>query len=152
PIATQPDFDAAESVLYTGYAAAPGATDGINVPNRYIENDYYFAVAPRDKAGNEGAFVSTGPARANFNTTLFVGGTNEGYGYTSDGSSDFNGDGYSDLLVGAIGGTKGYLYFGKPSGYGLNPDLIFAGNVLEFAIAAKVLGDIDGDGLLDIGF
>jgi hypothetical protein len=152
PIATQPEFDAAERVLYTGAAAAPGATDGIDVPNRYIENDYYFAVAARDKAGNVGPFVSTGPARAKFNTTTFLGTTNEGYGYSTDGSSDFNGDGYSDLVVGAIGGTKGYLYFGKATGYGPNPDVIFAGTVLEFAIAAKVLGDIDGDGLLDIGF
>jgi hypothetical protein len=152
PIASQADFDAAEIVLYKGSAAPPGATDGIDVPNRYIENDYYFALAPRDKAGNEGPFVSAGPARAKFNTTVFTGTSNEGYGYTTDGSSDFNGDGYSDLVVGATGGTKGYLYFGKPSGYGPTPDVIFAGTVLEFAIGAKVLGDIDGDGLLDIGF
>jgi hypothetical protein len=150
-IKTQADFDAAEAVTYPGTPAATGGTDSIDVPDRYIENNYYFAVLARDKAGNKSSFVAAGPQRASFKKIELPGGTNEGFGYSADGSSDINGDGLSDLVVGAIGGTRACLYFGKPTGLGPTPDVTFAGSVLEFGISTKVLGDIDGDGLLDIG-
>ena len=96
------NFDSAESVQYTGAPAQAGQPDGIDVINRYIERDYYFAVAAVDVGGNRATIATTGPARATFNQAVLAitGGTNEGYGRTVDGSHSLNGDAYADLIRG----------------------------------------------------
>lgn len=150
PIASAADFAAATQVPYTGSPAAPGSADGIDVGSLTIENDYYFAVVAKDKAGNSSSMVTAGPAQAKFNATILQGSSAEMLGFDLDGSSDFNGDGYSDLLVGAYAGTKAYIYFGSATGFKATPDITFAGSTSEFGIAARVVGDIDSDGLPDV--
>ncbi|MEO0083252.1 MAG: T9SS type A sorting domain-containing protein [candidate division WOR-3 bacterium] len=78
------------------------------------------------------------------------------------GSGDVNGDGYSDLIVGAylarvngghIGPGRVYIYFGGPN-FNTIPDVILNGghcNDLEgFGSTVAGGGDVNGDGISDV--
>jgi len=145
-------FAGGTDVAFGGTPSAPGSADGIQVGNLMIENDYCFGVQPTDSVGNVAPIAVTGPARAQFNSTILTAGvTNDGARFL-DGTGDIDGDGYSDLLAGVINGNAAYLYWGSPTGYSTTPDITFSGDVgTSFGLSAKVLGDIDNDGKLDIG-
>lgn len=144
------NFDAQEQVAYPGAAAAAGATDGLDIAGRLIENDYYFAVVPIDKAGNRGALAATGPAAAHFNATLIAGGTNEMFGHSVDGSTSLDGDAYSDLVVGTENAKTVSIYMGSATGYSTTPTSTIVGVNVGFGRSASIVGDIDSDGLPDL--
>jgi hypothetical protein len=151
-IDTADKFAAAESVAYTSTPPAAGAQDGIDVPDRIIENDYYFAVVATDAVGNPSPMAyTTSAARATFNTVQLVSSVaNEQMGWRVDGSTDLTGDGRSDLIVGAYAGLNAYVYFGSPTGYPTTPSLTIMGSAVGFGGAVSAVGDINGDGLPDI--
>ena len=80
------------------------------------------------------------------------------------GAGDVNGDGYDDLLIGAIGNDDGgdfagqmYLIFGKASGWAMdtklsNADASFIGENLGDGVgySQACAGDVNGDGYDDI--
>lgn len=149
---TPANFDAAESVAFGGSPKAPGGSESLDVANRVIETDYYFAVAAADAAGNRSAIASAGPAKATFNSTVLTGSTGEGFGYAIDGSSSLNGDTRADLIVGTRFGTTARAYFGAASGYSSTPSVTFSGVAgTRFGYSVAVVGDIDSDGLDDVG-
>lgn len=148
---TAGNFAAQEHVPYAGQAAAPGAADGVDVPGRLIENNYYFAVAAIDKGGNRGPVASAGPSAAHFNSTILsTGVAGEMFGYTTDGSTSLNGDAYSDLIVGAYNSRTVYIYMGSPTGYAATPSVKIIGTSSGFGRMATIVGDIDSDGLPDL--
>ncbi|HEY1537443.1 MAG TPA: integrin alpha, partial [Polyangiaceae bacterium] len=150
PITTA-NFDAQERVPYGGTASPAGSPDGVDVPNRLIENDYYFAVAALDKAGNRGPIASAGPATAHFNSTLLApGNAAEMFGYSIDGSTSLDGDAYSDLIVGAYNSQTVYIYMGSATGYPTTPTATIVGSSIGFGRSATIVGDIDSDGLPDL--
>jgi len=99
-------------------------------------------------------------------------------GESVDSAGDFNGDGYDDLLIGAMGAYRGnaphapghqgeaYVVFGKQSGFDAELDLgaldgtggfvirapIDANSIngAEFGRSVSGLGDVNGDGYSDI--
>lgn len=157
-VAEQPidgsNFDSTEDVTFAD-SCPGGGTACVDVRNRVVEREYYFAVAPIDAAGNQGAIVAAGPAVARLNTTVLTGqeapGSDERFGIASDGSTSINGDAYSDLVVGGKGGNKAYIWFGSESGYAATPSVTITGPTgLEFGRAVAVVGDIDSDGFNDI--
>lgn len=151
PIVSQADFDGATQVAYATQPAAPGSADGAAVVSLFIENDYYFAVASTDKAGNRSTFTATTtPTRATFQTATLTSDANALFGYAWDGQADFNNDGYADLLVGAGASNKALIFFGSANGPHTTPDITLQGSTLEFGVAANVIGDIDSDGKLDV--
>ncbi len=148
---TAGNFDALEQIGYGGTAAAVGTTDGVNVAGRTIENDYYFAVAPIDQAGNRGPLAAAGPAAAHFNSTVLTTGiAAEAFGYRVDGSTSLDGDAYSDLVVGAENSNTVYIYMGSATGYPSTPTSTIVGSSVGFGIGASIVGDIDSDGLPDL--
>ncbi|MEI9939902.1 MAG: VCBS repeat-containing protein [Pseudomonadota bacterium] len=148
---TGANFDAQEQVPYTATPAATGATDGLDTPNRMIENNYYFAAAAIDKGGNRGPIAFAGPTAAHFNsTTLSTGVTGEMFGYVVDGSTSLDGDIYSDLVVGAYNSNTVYIYMGSATGYPSSPTATIVGSTTGFGRSAAVVGDIDSDGLPDL--
>jgi hypothetical protein len=80
------------------------------------------------------------------------------FGSSMAGAGDFNADGFSDLVVGAVRGDgpvpdpgRVYVFFGGPSG-DAEPDWIVSGEATEgwFGNSAAGAGDVNGDGCDDL--
>ena len=67
-----------------------------------------------------------------------------------------NGDGYSDVVVGAYGNTsftgKAYLYLGGASGLSASPSWTAVGEAAsdDFGYSVATAGDVNGDGYSDV--
>ncbi len=151
PIAPE-DYDQARLVAFGGVPAPAGGQEALDVSDLYIENDYYFSLRAVDALGNRSSLSTVGPRRAEFMMTELlppVAGQQEGFGWVIDGSSDLNGDEYSDLLVGQYASREAYLYLGGPSGIASEPAATFVGN-LRFGFHLAAVGDLNGDGIGDL--
>lgn len=80
-------------------------------------------------------------------------------GYSVASAGDVNGDGYADVIVGAIydrcGGISNgcaYLYLGSPTGPSTSPDWTATSAFLNSALGSSVAsaGDVNGDGFDDV--
>jgi hypothetical protein len=133
--------DGYSDVIVCAYRAAGGGDERGQV---YI----FFGGAPMD---NEADIVISGRE------------DNDWLGSWAASAGDVNGDGYADVIIGAIhadgGGTNRgqvYIYFGSPtmeSGMTADDaDITITGgfNDGNFGIAVACAGDIDGDGLSDV--
>jgi hypothetical protein len=145
---TGANFDGATNVTYAGSPSIPGAIDGIDVVGRLIENNYYFAVAAVDQAGNRSAVTSAGPTIAHFNLKLLSGSGVESFSYSVEGVADLNGDGKSDLLVGSNNGQNAYIFNGSANFASVTaPSVVISGpGSAGFGRQFIDIGDIDGDG------
>jgi hypothetical protein len=74
-----------------------------------------------------------------------------GFGKSVANAGDLNGDGYSDLVVGAYGANKAFVYFGGPNFDG-SADLEISDHPRErnFGRAVANAGDLNGDGYSDL--
>ncbi len=84
---------------------------------------------------------------------------NAHFGFCVSGAGDVNGDGYSDVVVGAEAYTDeeitegaAYLYLGGPSGLSITPAWIKEGNAnyASFGWSVSSAGDVNGDGYSDV--
>ena len=85
---------------------------------------------------------------------------NSSYTWSAGTAGDVNGDGYSDIIVGAPNfntsnptAGKAYIYHGGASGPSLTPDWESSGEDLAdtgFGQAVATAGDVDGDGFSDV--
>jgi hypothetical protein len=153
---TAANFAAATAVPSGGSPQAPGAVETRDVPDLFIETDYYFALAATDAAGNVSSLVFSTPVRASFNQTILLGPQAVmsewvGFGYYVDGSGNFNGDAYSDILAGDGYGTSAYLFLGAASFAAGTPAVTFTSTASGYGSVVANIGDVDGDGLEDIG-
>jgi hypothetical protein len=148
-----------KAVTYTGTPAAPGQTDSVFVSGLNIEDSYYFAVIGKDAGGTRGTLMATTTAvQSQFMTTVLSGSGTDGIGQDVDGSGDFGrasdrsftADGFSDLVVGAIGGSHVYVFFGSATGYAATPSITITGTTKDFGSSVVNAGDLDGDNLADI--
>jgi len=82
-----------------------------------------------------------------------------GFGYSVSTAGDVNGDGYSDVIVGAIYFTNGenyeggaFVYLGSPSGLGSAPGSTLESDRTEsrFGNSVSTAGDVNGDGYSDV--
>jgi hypothetical protein len=81
------------------------------------------------------------------------------FGFSLGAAGDVNGDGYSDVLVGAHSldnrpndEGRAYLYLGSPAGLGASPAWTAEGNQLsaEFGFSLGAAGDVNSDGYSDV--
>ena len=81
------------------------------------------------------------------------------FGATISTAGDVNGDGFSDVIVGAIGYDNGqtdegraFLYLGSPAGLGTNPAWSAESNQAgsRFGLGVATAGDVNGDGFADL--
>jgi hypothetical protein len=88
-------------------------------------------------------------------------GANDQFEYSVSGAGDVNGDGLSDLLIGARGSDRSFVVFGKADDSAINITALTAagsgdGFVLngvalsQLGRAVDIAGDVNGDGLDDL--
>lgn len=88
--------------------------------------------------------------------------SNEMFGYSVATAGDVNGDGYADVIIGALGHPAGgtsnsfrgqaYVYLGSPYGLSTSPAWTGSGDVdgAEFGLSVASAGDVNGDGYSDV--
>lgn len=138
------------------------AIAGVGDVNGDGYDDVIVGAYAHDAGGTDagGAYVYFGGVTMDNVKDIILTGKNAGdnFGFSVSGRGDFNGDGYSDILVGAIGndanGTnsgRAYLYINSLTGNDI-PDEQFKGesplDSLGFSVSSA--GDVNGDGYDDI--
>ncbi|WP_051350176.1 FG-GAP-like repeat-containing protein [Dyadobacter alkalitolerans] len=116
-----------------------------------------------DSQTNEGAaFIYNGSASGlNYisSATLSTNQNGSQTGYSVSSAGDVNGDGYSDVMVGAPYFDKGetnegaaFLYYGSATGISVNGFVTLEGNQAEanFGFSVANAGDVNGDGYGDV--
>jgi hypothetical protein len=108
------------------------------------------------------AYLYHGSASGLSTTAAWTGESNQAsayYGYSVSSAGDVNGDGYSDVVLGAAyynnGNTdegRAYLYLGSASG--LLPNASWASDsnqeYAEYGSSVSTAGDVNGDGYSDV--
>ncbi len=82
------------------------------------------------------------------------------FGFSVANAGDVNGDGYADLIVGAIGGSprglglagEAYVFHGSASGVATTAARVLGGSARgnEFGQSVAGVGDVNGDGYADV--
>ncbi len=93
--------------------------------------------------------VSSASAAITSTWAVWGGVTNGYYGYAVSDAGDVNGDGYADIIVGAHGEGKAYVYYGSAGGLSGSPDWTASGTG-AFGQAVSAAGDVNGDGYDDV--
>jgi len=130
--------------------SVPGDLDGDGVPDLYATDFTNTAKGP--STGR--AYVFSGQSGKNLFT--FTGETQgEGFGIGPATAGDVDGDGISDLIVGAwqyagaaVSGGRAYLYSGKHGKLLKTYTCRIPGDT--FGFDAVGMGDTDGDGTIDL--
>ena len=90
--------------------------------------------------------------------SLTLNGTSTGdaFGFSVSSAGDVNGDGYADVLIGALQAVQGpgaaFLYLGGPDGLSSTPAVSLAGITTDdgFGFSVASVGDMNGDGFADV--
>ncbi len=140
---------AGENGLFGSSVASAGDVNGDGFADVVIgargvagqKNDgaaYVFLGRPKGLAAKPTALL--GPATADSE-----------FGGSVASAGDVNGDGYADVLVGALGAGAAYLYLGSANGIGATPTpLAGGGSGGMFGISVASAGDVNGDGYGDV--
>jgi uncharacterized repeat protein (TIGR01451 family) len=115
--------------------------------------------APGDISGTERVYVYAGSAAGLSITpayTLVSQGASNRFGVSIGTAGDVNGDGFSDVIVGALGYLsatgQAYVYLGSPNGLSATPAFTATGEAALNSLGASVgtAGDVNGDSYADI--
>ncbi len=174
--------DEGRAFVYYGSATGLSATANWTAESDQISAGMGFAVATAGDVNGDGyadiivgapyfdngqtdegrAFVYYGSASTPSNTanwTTESGQSDAWYGYSVSTAGDVNGDGYSDVIVGAPGYDNGqssegrvFLYYGSTTGLHTTFDWSAEGgqNSAWFGWSVATAGDVNGDGFADV--
>lgn len=136
---------------YGGRAAPAGDVNGDGYGDLIIG-------APGAAANAGTAYVYLGSASGITNGSVVqlpLPGGAARFGFGVAGGGDVNGDGYSDVVVGAYDSSSSagsaYVYLGSMSGIATTPSRTLTGTGTErFGWAISMAGDVNGDGYTDV--
>lgn len=105
--------------------------------------------------------ITVDPISTTFNTQVIAPAALAGaaFGYSVSSAGDLNGDGYSDIAIGAPYATLGeteegavYVYHGGPNGIVVGAPTILESNWTNarFGVSVAHAGDVNGDGFSDL--
>jgi hypothetical protein len=140
------------SVATAGDVNGDGFSDVIIGANQYTN----------DQNGEGRAFVYLGSAAGLLTTSAWSAESNQAgshFGFSVATAGDVNADGFSDVIVGALGYDNGqldegraFVYHGSASGLGLSAAWTGEGNQAsgDFGWSVSTAGDMNGDGFSDV--
>ncbi|MEO0216562.1 MAG: FG-GAP-like repeat-containing protein [candidate division WOR-3 bacterium] len=158
---TSPNWTNEPNQAYAHYGYAVSCAGDIN-------GDGYQDVligAPGYDAGFQdvgAAYLYYGSASGLSNTAYWIGQSNQAnahYGNSLSCAGDVNGDGYSDVIVGAPDYDNGqtdegmaFVYYGSPYGLPTSPNWTGESNQASayYGISVSTAGDVNGDGYSDV--
>lgn len=148
----QPNANLGQSVALAGDVDGNGFSDVIVGANMYDKNE-----------NNEGvAFVYHGSGTGIKSIAATILESNQPdaqFGFSVKGAGDVNGDGYSDVIVGAWTFDSGesnegaaFIYHGSVTGVGVNAVTLLQSNqpLAYFGFSVSTAGDVNGDGFSDV--
>ena len=128
-----------------------------------INGDGYGDVIVGTNGGNGVAYVYLGSATGLAATPAWIGAAKQFsgdlFGFSVAGAGDVNGDGFSDVIVGAPNFSNGqskegraFVYLGAPAALAPDPGWTAEGAVLNEGLGGCVAsaGDVNGDGYVDV--
>ncbi len=142
----------------SGESSFPGAPAdsmfGWNVTVASVNGDAYSDIivgAPGAYGGNGSVYLFFGGAAADaadLNVSLagavLTGAAGESFGWDVDATGDWDGDGTPDLLIGAPGSGKAYLFLGGLSWGNRTADITFSGSASDrFGEAVQLVDGLD---------
>ncbi len=160
-LSSSPDWtgESNQASAYFGYSvSAAGDVNGDGYSD-VIVGAYYYDNGETDEGA---AFVYYGSSSGLSSTPDWIGESNQVgayFGYSVSSAGDVNGDGYSDVIVGAYLYDNGeanegraFLYYGSASGLSSLPDWTGESNqaVAWFGNSVSTAGDVNGDGYSDV--
>jgi hypothetical protein len=138
-----------------GVRSAPRNTSFGTIPDFNGDGFADIAVASNAVPGLPGTVhvyhgSTLGPPSTPSRTLTGAGGAGGYFGAGVVSAGDVNGDGFGDLLVGAPGIARAYVYYGSPSGLPSLPSAILGEASGVFGRGLAALGDTNGDGYADL--
>jgi len=140
------------SVAGAGDVNGDGFADVI-VGARFYDNGQFNEGAALVYFGGAGAFNATADAQLESNQA------NAEAGFSVAGAGDVNGDGFADVIVGAIRYENGeseegaaFVYFGGAGAFNVTADALLESNqvLAQAGISVAGAGDVNGDGFADV--
>jgi hypothetical protein len=140
--------------------ATAGDVNGDGYADVIVGADFYDLPYPAFNQGR--AYVYLGGPAGLAATPVWSADSNQGgaqFGYSVATAGDVNGDGYSDVVVGALGYDNGqdgegkaYVFHGHPGGLAPTPAWTMEGDYAgaRFGVSVGTAGDANGDGYADV--
>ncbi|WP_324674156.1 FG-GAP-like repeat-containing protein [Hymenobacter sp. GOD-10R] len=144
PLSTQSDA-LGRSVASAGDVNGDGYTDIIigALGSNFAQGRAYIYLGSSAGVSSTPSTILSDPGAANFHY----------FGASVAGAGDVNGDGYADVVVGAYGQERAYLYLGSSSGLRTSPSATLLSPTLgttRFGLSVAGAGDVNGDGYADV--
>jgi hypothetical protein len=150
-------YGSGSGILSTGATTLTGATGslyGYSVASAGdVNGDGYSDVIVGTNGGNN-AFVYYGSSTGTSTTAAWTGTGTGSYGYSVASAGDVNGDGFSDVIVGANGLNTNtgaaYIYTGSAAGTTTADTWSYIGSAGQTGFKVASAGDVNSDGYSDV--
>ena len=143
------------ALRYTGLHSWDAS--GRTVPSRMLANNGTLTIEVDDRGATYPIIID--PVSTTANTLLLAPLAGSQFGISSCTAGDLNGDGYSDVVVGAWLGSQGqsgeglaYVYYGSSSGIPSTSQVTLQVDQAgaQFGCSVSTAGDVNGDGYSDL--